>query len=53
MGSDPVISETHWEAILKFQKDIGDKGFYTIFYVILHDFLKWIFDKFMKVVNLL
>ena len=67
VGSDPVGSEPHWEAILNFQKEIWDKRFYTIFkwfymnfWVNLHDFindfkwsLKWIFDMFMKVRNLM
>ena len=31
VGSDPVVSEPRWEAILNFQKKIWDKRFYTIF----------------------
>ena len=53
VGSDPVGSQPHWEVILKFQKDIWDKWFYSIFYMILHNSLKWIFDKFMKVISLM
>ena len=50
VGSDPMGSKPHWEVILKFQKDVRDKRFYTIFHVTLHNFLKWIFHKFMKVI---